>query len=279
VIRALHGAERRFDDVTIRSYSGMHNQDGLDIDSCRNAEVKNLRVISGDDGIVFKAMSMREARDLHIHDCNIYSHSSGIKFGTETHGGVNGVVIEDCRVDCERGAMAVESVDGASMENIVYRNITITQSGSPVFIRLGNRGRKLRSHDQPLPPGTIKNILFENIAAVGTKDTYGCAIAGIPSNRIDSVVLRNIDFLMKGGRDSLLDGPSEELSNEYPKSDMFGDQPAYAFWVRHADNVSFENVSIRCASPDIRPAIGLDDVMNCSLNNVNTQSPIQLAPN
>jgi hypothetical protein len=45
--------------------------------------------------------------------------------------------------------------------------------------------------------------------------------------------------------------PEKEDAN--PQSNMFWNTPAYAFFVRHADGVVFENVTVSRAAPDMRP--------------------------
>jgi hypothetical protein len=41
---------------------------------------------------------------------------------------------------------------------------------------------------------------------------------------------------------------------------MFGPiQPAYGFWIRHANNVKFENISITTTAPDERPLFYLEN--------------------
>lgn len=266
------------DGITVRAYSGIHNQDGIDISDCRGVEIKNSRIISGDDSVVIKALGMRVSKDIHIHDCNTYAHSAGIKHGTESHGGYDGVLIEDMVVSCERSAMAVESVDGAMMENITYRNIKITKSGSPIFLRLGNRGRKVPGQEESNPPGSVKNILIENITAINPKDKYGCIISGIPGHYIENVTIRNIDIIMKGEMDTLPNMIPPENEDHYPKSDMFRNVPAYGIYARHAKNISFKNIKIRYATEDVRPAIYFDDVSNYSLTNIDVQSNKKTTP-
>lgn len=52
-----------------------------------------------------------------------------------------------------------------------------------------------------------------------------------------------------------------EADGSYPDSFMFGKipLPAYGFYVRHADNVVFDNVEVKTAIPDARPRLVVED--------------------
>jgi len=45
----------------------------------------------------------------------------------------------------------------------------------------------------------------------------------------------------------------------YPQSNMYGITPGYGFFVRHAENVTFQNVSIGYVKPDARPWMASSD--------------------
>ena len=49
---------------------------------------------------------------------------------------------------------------------------------------------------------------------------------------------------------------------------MFGELPAWGFYVRHAKNVTFENVKISTVKPDYRAAFVFDDVQSPVLDRV-----------
>ena len=49
---------------------------------------------------------------------------------------------------------------------------------------------------------------------------------------------------------------------------MFGKLPAYGFFCRHAENITFNNVDLDLISSDARPAIVCDDVSQLKLCNL-----------
>ena len=63
-----------------------------------------------------------------------------------------------------------------------------------------------------------------------------------------------------------------EMIDAYPESNMFGKAlPAYGFYVRHANNVKFENVKFNLTGADVRPDYVFDDVTGGEITGI---SPI-----
>ncbi len=69
-------------------------------------------------------------------------HPTGrIKLGTESNGGFQNVAISNCVFDYCRG-LALETVDGALLEDVTISNITMRDVvNDPIFLRLGSRMR------------------------------------------------------------------------------------------------------------------------------------------
>ncbi len=73
--------------------------------------------------------------------------------------------------------------------------------------------------------------------------------------------LNNIQILYKGGgtvAQAQLEPPEEEA--KYPEPDMFGETPAYGFFIRHVKGLEMNNVDVRYMKDELRPAFVLDDV-------------------
>ena len=47
---------------------------------------------------------------------------------------------------------------------------------------------------------------------------------------------------------------------------MFGELPAWGFYIRHADGIKIKNMVLTCKGADYRPAFIADDVTGLSLN-------------
>lgn len=107
------------------------NNDGIDISDCKDVRISNCFINSADDGICLKSHNRGAWNDrVSISNCHIISSASAIKFGTESLGGFKNVTIDNIRIkDTFRSAIALESVDGAEIENVKLENIEIVCPG------------------------------------------------------------------------------------------------------------------------------------------------------
>ncbi len=266
---------RKCDGVTIRGINvfnhATYNNDGLNVDSCRNVSITGCRVDSDDDGIVLKSLSTRPCENVTVADCTISSHCNAIKMGTESGGGFRDVTVTNCKVHSpqqseaiygrQRGlaGVALEIVDGGRLDRVTVSNVAIRGVSVPIFMRLGNRARRY-DPDQPKPGvGTFRNVTVSNVVAQGTSE-IGCSITGLPGHRIENVALRNVDLGFDGGG-TREQAPAKvpEKPESYPESTMFGVLPAYGFYCRHVKGLTFEDVRLRAARPDLRHAMVFED--------------------
>ena len=79
--------------------------------------------------------------------------------------------------------------------------------------------------------------------------------------RPENIVFRDCSFRMKGCPDSALATlPVPEKNGRYPGVRMFGAvTPAYGLYVRHADNVTLENVRFDTVGTEIRQKVFRED--------------------
>lgn len=270
--------------LTNRAY---WNNDGMDITDCKNVTITNCDVNAADDGICLKSYYPDYANEnIYIANCSIRSSASAIKFGTASYGGFKNITIENIKVfDTFRSAIAIESVDGGAIENVKIQNITATNTGNAIFIRLGHRGGE--------KPGTIKNVQIKNMKVeipFGRPDIdydirgpevpyfhnpFPASIVGIPENAIENISLENIEITYPGRSSkgmaylplSRLHQVPENIKN-YPEFDMFGELPAWGMYVRHAKGLHFKNLTFKLENDDFRPAFVFDDVNNLQMENI-----------
>jgi len=261
--------------VTIRGINvfnhASYNNDGLNIDSCHDVSITDCRIDSDDDGIVLKSLSRRPCKNVIVKGCTVSSHCNGIKMGTESGGGFRNVTVAGCTVFSpkkskviygrQRGlaGIALEIVDGGVMDRVVVSNVGIEGVSVPIFMRLGNRARQYEKGQAKPGVGTLRNVVVREVVAKNTSE-IGCSITGLPGHPIENVFLKNINLGFDGG--GTRDGASRaipERPESYPESTMFGVLPAYGFYCRHAKGLTFENVGVQTATPDLRHALVLDD--------------------
>ena len=134
------------------------NNDGIDMIDCHNVSVTGCNIDAADDGICLKSSDPNDCNDnILIANNSIASSASAIKMGTGSFGGFRNVTIRNNKVrDTFRSAIAIESVDGAVIENIVVDSLEAVNTGNAFFIRLGHRhGDK---------PGSIRNVSISNVS-------------------------------------------------------------------------------------------------------------------
>lgn len=275
-------------NMTVESMAYWNN-DGIDLVDCRNVKMTDCNINSADDAICLKSHSIKSAcENIVIKRCTLRSSASAIKFGTASYGGFKHIRIKNIYVyDTYRSAIALESVDGGYIEDVKIKNIVAKNTGNALFIRLGHRY-------QNRPVGYIKDIYIKNLKADIPKgkpdkgyeiagppsdsisNLLPSSIVGLPDHRIQNVYLKNIDITFGGGGNkdtayiplNALERIPEH-PKEYPEFSMFGELPAWGFFLRHTEGVHFNRVTLRLLEKDYRPAIVTDDVLDLTKKSVN----------
>lgn len=281
------------DNLTIDNVKVDTNRDGFDIDSSRNVRISNCSVNSpNDDAIVLKSSYAlgfaRATENVTITNCLVSGYDIGslldatykknvteapdkdgptgrIKLGTESNGGFKNITISNIVFDHCRG-LALETVDGALLEDVTITNITMRDVvNSPIFLRLGRRMRGPANS----PVGQLRRVNISNVVAYNADARYASIIAGVPDHNIQDVSLSNIHiFYRGGGKKELADVQLPERETNYPEPSMFGETPAYGFFIRHVEGIEFNNVTVNFLNPEMRPPFVLDEVTFARFNNV-----------
>ena len=285
------------DNLTIDNLRVDTNRDGFDIDCCKNVRISNCTVNSPfDDGICLKSSFglgySKPTENVTITNCQVSGYDEGslldgtfqrkkkyndstdhgptgrIKFGTESNGGFKNITISNCVFDHCRG-LALETVDGALLEDVTINNITMRNIvNAPIFIRLGAR---MRGPDT-IAIGQCRRIIISNVVAWNVDSKYGAIISGLPGHDIEDLQLSNIRIYYKGG------GPKDsvnrvvpEYEKDYPEPYRWRVMPSYGFFFRHVKNLKLHDVQISFMQDDFRPPFILDDVKGAILYDIQAQ--------
>ena len=251
--------------------------DGIDPDGCKNIRISDCFIDCYDDAIVPKASFslgvLRSVENMTVTNCILASNCNAFKFGTESGGGFKNVTFSNSTIVPRKigrpadSGISLESVDGSEVEGVTITNIAMTTLTSPIFLRLGNRGRDMGT---PIP-GYLRNVIISNITATGA--TQASIIAGIPGFPIENVTLNNFKITYVGGGTFSANMDSiPELIKEYPDSDMFGPIPSWGFYVRHAKNLKLQDIDLIVEHPDKRSPFIFEDVSHLKL--VGLEAPI-----
>jgi polygalacturonase len=276
------------DNFTIDNLKIDTNRDGIDIDCCRNVRVSNCTVNSPwDDAICPKSSfalgHARATENLTITNCyvtGVYELGSlldgtwkrmtmpkgrvgtgRIKMGTESNGGFKNITISNCVFESCHG-FALESVDGAIVEDITFSNVTMRDVSAPFFLRLGAR---LRGPKPQTVVGSMKRIVISNLISSGAAQLPSM-IAGLPDHPIEDLKISDVYLQQVGGAGAEMAAlQPAEGADKYPEPTMFGDLPATGLYARHVRNLELTNVEVATQSPDARPAFHFDDVNGADL--------------
>ena len=308
-ISILHGGHFAIlatgvDNFTIDNVKIDTNRDGIDVDACKNVRISNCTINSPfDDGICPKSSFAlgyaRVTENVTITNCQVSGYDEGtlldgtykrdfrnangtfsptgrIKFGTESNGGFKNITVSNCVFDYSRG-LALEAVDGALLEDVTISNITMRDiSNSPIFLRLGSRNRGPKESTKV---GAMRRVIISDVVVYNADMKYASIISGIPGHMIEDVRLSNIRVYAKGGgtKEQAALEPAER-ENVYPEPSMFGDLPAYGFFIRHIKGLQMRDVEVSYLSPDLRPPFVLNDVIGAEFIHVKGQREANVPP-
>jgi len=257
------------------------NSDGIDVIDCKNVRITNCFINSSDDGICLKSedFSLNHYSDsIYIANCTVRSSASAVKFGTSLVSGIKNVVIKNIKVfNTFRSAIAIECTQGGYIENVLIDNIVAKNTGNAIFIRIG----KIRGANKA---GPLRNVIIKNVKVTVPFDNpdikynirgpelpffhnvFPSSITGNPGVFVENVILENIEIIYPGRGNKafsyiplyrLDDIPENET--HYPEFSMFGELPAWGFYIRHVKGLTLRNVMLSIKKPDYRPAIVFDD--------------------
>ena len=286
------------DNFTVDALKMDTNRDGIDIDCCNNVHVSNCSINAPwDDALCLKSSYalgyLKATENVTITNCIVSGYDIGtlyngtyqrkeagkvpdkmgptgrIKFGTESNGGFKNISISNCVFDYFRG-LALETVDGALLEDVVISNITMKDIvNAPLYLRLGAR---MRGPDGQ-PAGTLRRVIISNINVYNANSDFASIISGVPGSNIEDIQLNDIHIWYRQMDSAITKIPVIVPENEkiYPEPARMGVMPAYGFYIRHVNGIAMNNVHVNYLGNETRPAIIMDDVKNADLFRIKLQ--------
>ncbi len=274
--------------------------DGISPDNSKNVRIHDCDVEAGDDAIVFKSSytlnRLDICKNIRVWNCKLKSRCCAVKFGTETNGGFEDIIVENIDIRETRiTGLAIESVDGAILDGITIRNVKMRNVNAPIFIHVGRRmrgpsGRAL---------GKIKNITLENITADGPYEEYeivpwnyfsykagdikqnpkafGLAagfdgtnevddwqmtsnICGLKESPLENITLKNVHLKLDGGVQEYNRNVPED-AQDYPEVYVYGRLlPAKGIYFRHIEGLTLDNVTVETYREDVREDFVFENV-------------------
>ncbi|MBW8325278.1 MAG: hypothetical protein K0M50_10980 [Prolixibacteraceae bacterium] len=282
------------DNIYVDSKSYWNN-DGIDVVDCDGVVIKNSYFDAADDVLCFKSHSADHiCQNVVVDNCVGRSSANGLKFGTVSRGGFRNFKVTNLTIfDTFRSAITFAAVDGGEIENIVVDGVRSINTGNVIFLRIGDRwskGKKPYMKDI-----TISNVYaevpfgkpdagynYEGPVEDLPRNISPASIVGLPEYKIQNVKLKNIEIVYPGAGNPLYAKrgltPAEldsipEMRTAYPEFSQFKELPAWGIYVRHAEGISFENVTFTALKKDYRPSIVIDDVKGASFKGMLFNEP------
>ena len=282
------------DGIVVDSKSYWNN-DGIDVVDCDGVVLKNAFIDAADDVFCFKSHDANHmCQNVVVENCVGRSSANGLKFGTVSRGGFRNFKVKNIKIyDTYRSAITFAAVDGALIENIEVDGVQSVHTGNVIYLRIGDRwgaGKK----------PVMRNIVIKNVYAEIPADKPDAgysyegpiedlprnispaSIVGLPGYKIQNVTLQNIEIVSPGGGNPYYayrgHTPAEldsipEMASAYPEFSQFKELPAWGFYIRHAEGIVFDNVTLKALKKDYRPAIVADDVQGIELKQVRFKEP------
>jgi len=247
---------------------------------CEDVTISDCHIDCGDDAIALKEGGLH----ITVTNCIISSRWAAVRIGPESLGVFRDITVSNCVIyDTYGSAIKIQEVEGGVMEDISFDNLVMDHVTGPISLRLGGYLGWRNERKESLPIGVLRNIRFSNIRAIIADNAYplphevpafpgekkSCLnITGVPGSFIENVTFGGLHLTFPGGgsqEDTHRDVP--ELRDRYPEYHMFGTLPAYGIYLRHVKGLSFEDVTLETAAPDLRPALAGEDVEDLELSN------------
>jgi polygalacturonase len=215
----LMGCERvRIRNLVVSGDQRMINNDGIDIDACRDVTLSDCIMRTADDCIILR---------------NILSVF-------ETPGVCENVSVSNCVLDSWCQGVRIGCPGDGEIRNAAFSNLTITSQNNGILFE--NPRRYLREGQQ----GTadIHDMVFANV----TVDCEGSPVKivvedGIRLPRVGRLSFANIRA--RSGRPCIVQGNEQTVIRDVAFSNMRLDTRGDdAVICRHCDRVSFSNVSL-----------------------------------
>jgi hypothetical protein len=154
----------RVDGLTIDNHDFGPNNDGLDINGCRDVIISNCRISGCDDNIIIKATAdARSSERIAVTNCILRSQCAGLGLGAETDHDIRNITFSNCVCNGVQRPLQIEMWAPGLIENVTLANITghtLVTNGieRPIYL-------DIQQHTRPEPVlGRLRNVCVSNLA-------------------------------------------------------------------------------------------------------------------
>ncbi len=182
----FHGCENvQIDNLKVFNPIYFANTDGIDIDCCKNVNISDCEIDTGDDALAIRCNSKKlknpkPCENISVKNCKFSASACAIRFGVGV-GEIHGVKVENISVGRAGATFLIQTRYGqnccADISDITVNNVTAKKVCWPIVV--GG------------PVGSVKNIQFSNMTfdcIAGTK------ISAVENCSVSNITLKNIEI-------------------------------------------------------------------------------------
>jgi polygalacturonase len=192
----FHGCENvTVGGVTVRNDITYLNTDGIDVDSCRNVEIGDCDIVTGDDAITVRGSSARlknpamACENVRVSNIVCRVSADGMRVGVGS-GTIRNVRVSDMKV--ERGGRGIHvqcffgnsHPKGVDISDVSFERISIRDVVEAVNVGVGAPGA-----------ARLENIRFREVAAEGGSPSLVCGTRAV---RVKGVTFTDCSFNVAG---------------------------------------------------------------------------------
>ena len=236
-------------------------KDGIAPLDCHDTYITNTVVECADDAITPKSYNSRGIDNLVLKNVTInFTKWKGIKFGFSSVGDFTNCLFEDIAMVHVQAGITVLLIDGSNASNLTFNRINMNNVFTPITLL---NGAGLRSIKQGKPT-SMKDITISNLDVRNVWSPQGSFIIGTKFGNnittVENIYLTNVKVNSFKGGVTNVPGTPIEYDGQRADVRLFGNLPAWGYYIRHADNVVFTNVTHSVSPEDARKDIVLEDV-------------------
>jgi len=298
-IRVIESTRVNMDHIYIHNRVNGNN-DGFHFISAEYVTVSNCTVKSQDDACAM----FGSCKFITITNSSFSTRWSVFRFGG---GSAENITVSNCLLYQVYGCPIKFQVNpGSRHENISFSNLLLQDVTGPIHVGTGPRPPRNNSSEpgaasaQPKTvhpanshpaagPATVRNISFSNIQGTVTTSPSQLAEASVTSgyrpgeghscitlNCVGEAVMENISLdnihLTFGGGGTAEEAARRDLPEIAGEYFMLGPMPAYGLYARNVHGLNLQNIRFQVSTPDFRPAMIFDHVVDAAVNNLSVQA-------
>ncbi len=281
-VRISHSFINAADDAICLKSAGRN-------DYCDSVWVEDCTLRSSANAFKLGTGSFGGFKNIWVHHLTVYdTYRSAIALEAVDGGFLENIEVRDVRATNTGSAILVRL--GHRNNDEVYsrvKNIFIDSINVEVPAGKPDAGYEMEGPLLMYPPGLQPgNGITRSVSPWNYKEkmtgariyrhnVFPSSITGLPGHQVEEVTIQNVEVNYRSVADTNVNyfpldsfDAVTEAEKDYPEFSMFGEVPAWAFYVRHVKGLTMKNIVVKMKGRDYRPAFLFNDVKQLDLKNI-----------